>query len=400
MSSDGVFLIRSVSVRCACGSRATISTGFGYVIVAELRALRRLQHDRDPLPPVEPALGDEPRRHEERRADADRTQDRQRDVVTRAIPVVERHHHRILRQRLAVECTHELVDADRRPVTSKHLHLAAELPWGRIGDSRIVRVLRIVFRDVVIRDDAHRRHGSELSHPHHHSEGTCLVEHLGQLLTRSHPRTSIPRMLWLHRLFALPGILLLIVFILVRPQEFIPLLQKLPFLHLFTAFAVIGYVIDVRLRRLQPIAANTLPWVTYLILIWMVVTTAVNVPRSAPSRVARRRDPVRAPRHDRARRAALPDVPARAGARGDVRLHRGGVLPPGFARTWPWWRRGGRRCDRRRTRRSRVRDHRVMSRSRGRAASNIAASTSACSGRTASTGVRYRGELQDRTRSR
>jgi hypothetical protein len=77
--------------------------------------------------------------------------------------------------------------------------------------------------------------------------------------------------------FALPGIALLVIFILARPQEFLPLLQRVPFLHLFTAFAVIGYVIDVRLRRLQPVAANTLPWVGGLLL-WAVVSTAINTP--------------------------------------------------------------------------------------------------------------------------
>ena len=40
--------------------------------------------------------------------------------------------------------------------------------------------------------------------------------------------------------FAIPGITALIVFILARPQEFIPLLQRVPFLHLFTALAVLG----------------------------------------------------------------------------------------------------------------------------------------------------------------
>ena len=76
-------------------------------------------------------------------------------------------------------------------------------------------------------------------------------------------------------MFALPGIALLLVFILARPQEFIPLLQRVPFLHLFTAFAVIGYVIDVRLRRLQPIATNTLPWAAAFLL-WAVISTAIN----------------------------------------------------------------------------------------------------------------------------
>jgi O-Antigen ligase len=77
--------------------------------------------------------------------------------------------------------------------------------------------------------------------------------------------------------FAIPGIAALIVFILARPQEFFPLLQRVPFLHLFTALAVLGFVIDIRLRRLQPIAVPTLPWVVALI-IWIVIGTAVIVP--------------------------------------------------------------------------------------------------------------------------
>jgi hypothetical protein len=81
--------------------------------------------------------------------------------------------------------------------------------------------------------------------------------------------------------FALPGIGLLIVFILARPQEFWPLLQKVPFLHLGAALAVIGYVIDVRLHRLQPIATNTLPWVIGFFA-WCLVSMAVNVPEQMP----------------------------------------------------------------------------------------------------------------------
>jgi hypothetical protein len=77
--------------------------------------------------------------------------------------------------------------------------------------------------------------------------------------------------------FALPGIGALIIFILARPQEFFPLLQRVPFLHLFTAFAVIGYIIDIRLRRLLPIATNTLFWVGGLLL-WAVLSSAINTP--------------------------------------------------------------------------------------------------------------------------
>lgn len=67
------------------------------------------------------------------------------------------------------------------------------------------------------------------------------------------------------------------IFILARPQEFIPLLQRVPFLHLFTVLAVLGWVIDVRLRRLQPIASPTLPWVIAFVL-WCIVGTAVVAP--------------------------------------------------------------------------------------------------------------------------
>jgi hypothetical protein len=84
--------------------------------------------------------------------------------------------------------------------------------------------------------------------------------------------------------FALPGIALLIVFMLVRPQEFAPLLQRVPFLHLFTALAVLGYVIDLHLRRLQPVATNTLPWVIALI-VWGALSTAINAPQELIARM-------------------------------------------------------------------------------------------------------------------
>jgi hypothetical protein len=77
--------------------------------------------------------------------------------------------------------------------------------------------------------------------------------------------------------FAVPGICALIVFILARPQEFLQVLQRVPLLHLFTAFAVFGWVIDVRLRRLQPIASPTLPWVIAMFA-WAIAGVAVVVP--------------------------------------------------------------------------------------------------------------------------
>lgn len=67
------------------------------------------------------------------------------------------------------------------------------------------------------------------------------------------------------------------IFILARPQEFIVELQRVPFLHLFTVLAVIGWIIDIRLRRLQPSAVPTLPWVIAL-LAWCLLGTAVVAP--------------------------------------------------------------------------------------------------------------------------
>lgn len=65
--------------------------------------------------------------------------------------------------------------------------------------------------------------------------------------------------------------------ILARPQEFLPVLQRVPLLHLFTALAAFGFVLDIRLRRLQPFAVPTLPWVVALFG-WAVIATAVTVP--------------------------------------------------------------------------------------------------------------------------
>jgi hypothetical protein len=91
-------------------------------------------------------------------------------------------------------------------------------------------------------------------------------------------------MVWSVGLFAIPGISALIIFILARPQESFPLLQRVPFLHLFTVLAVLGWIIDVRLRRLQPIAAPTLPWAIGFFL-WALIGTAVLLPDQLITRV-------------------------------------------------------------------------------------------------------------------
>jgi hypothetical protein len=84
--------------------------------------------------------------------------------------------------------------------------------------------------------------------------------------------------------FALPGICGLIVFLLARPQEFEPALQKLPFLYLFCAAAIGGYIVDLKLRRLEPIAAPNLIFAA-LFLGWCVICDAVEVPGEIVSHV-------------------------------------------------------------------------------------------------------------------
>lgn len=78
-------------------------------------------------------------------------------------------------------------------------------------------------------------------------------------------------------MFALPGICALIVFILARPQEFFEPLQRLPLLYLFLAAAIGGFVLDLKLRRLEPIAAPTLPWVVAFLL-WATLGNAIKAP--------------------------------------------------------------------------------------------------------------------------
>jgi hypothetical protein len=82
---------------------------------------------------------------------------------------------------------------------------------------------------------------------------------------------------WSGGVFAIPGIAALMIFILARPQEFIPLLQRVPFLHLFTALAVLGWVIDIRLRRLHPVATPVFPWAVAFN-VWCLISVAVVVP--------------------------------------------------------------------------------------------------------------------------
>lgn len=75
-------------------------------------------------------------------------------------------------------------------------------------------------------------------------------------------------------MFALPGIVLLLAFVLARPFEFVPALRDVPFLHVFFAVAMFGLFIDARLGYIKLRATPQLPWLCAL-LGWCLVTVTV-----------------------------------------------------------------------------------------------------------------------------
>lgn len=62
-------------------------------------------------------------------------------------------------------------------------------------------------------------------------------------------------------MFAIPGIVLLILQAYIRPQEFVPALKAVPFLYIFFALALFGIAVDLRLRQSKLVAAPHLGWV-------------------------------------------------------------------------------------------------------------------------------------------
>jgi hypothetical protein len=62
-------------------------------------------------------------------------------------------------------------------------------------------------------------------------------------------------------MFAIPGIIALVVFIYARPQEYFERLQVVPLLYLFFGLALYGAVVDVRAGNVRLRATPQLPWV-------------------------------------------------------------------------------------------------------------------------------------------
>jgi len=81
-------------------------------------------------------------------------------------------------------------------------------------------------------------------------------------------------------MLAIPGILLLIIFIYARPQEVLEKLRVVPFLYVFLALALFGAVIDLRLRNVRLRATPQLPWVI-VFLAWSTLTVLLRAPGAA-----------------------------------------------------------------------------------------------------------------------
>ena len=81
-------------------------------------------------------------------------------------------------------------------------------------------------------------------------------------------------------MFAIPGILGLIVFVYIRPQEIFLDLQRLPLLYMFFALALFGFAVDLRLRVNKATPAPHLVWVLLLFL-WAILTLVVKAPDQA-----------------------------------------------------------------------------------------------------------------------
>lgn len=78
-------------------------------------------------------------------------------------------------------------------------------------------------------------------------------------------------------MFAIPGILGLLFFIYLRPQEAVERLAEIPFLYIFFALACFGVAVDLRLRISKAIAVPHLPWALAFYL-WAIVSVGINAP--------------------------------------------------------------------------------------------------------------------------
>ncbi len=78
-------------------------------------------------------------------------------------------------------------------------------------------------------------------------------------------------------MFAVPGVVLLVVFVLARPFDFVPALRAIPFLYGFFALALAGILVDARLGHLDLGRRPPTGWLVALSL-WCLVTSFAMAP--------------------------------------------------------------------------------------------------------------------------
>ena len=81
-------------------------------------------------------------------------------------------------------------------------------------------------------------------------------------------------------MYAIPGLLALLTFIYVRPQEIVPALQSVPFLYLFVLLTAVGWVLDVRLGFTRLRSSGLLGW-ALAYFAWSAITFGVAKARGA-----------------------------------------------------------------------------------------------------------------------
>jgi hypothetical protein len=78
-------------------------------------------------------------------------------------------------------------------------------------------------------------------------------------------------------MLSLPGLIGLIAYILIRPFDLMPSLKGVPFLYIFFALAVLGFLLDLAQGRLQFKSGLQLKWVIGLT-VWALMTVLVRAP--------------------------------------------------------------------------------------------------------------------------
>jgi len=94
---------------------------------------------------------------------------------------------------------------------------------------------------------------------------------------RTATTSFLRRRSWAADMFAAVGILALVLVDYLRPQEYLPLLQGIPLLHITTGLALLGLVLDLRLGVTRPAPApHLVP--TILFAVWCMITLVVRAP--------------------------------------------------------------------------------------------------------------------------